>query len=82
MQESEDPLIQIGHLKLLYDLHKIEISEEDLTRVLASLYIKEQAAYRYFRERLFEAMAKKAIEQAEFVYKNRVAQPTPSANAS
>ena len=57
-----NPLIQIGQLKLLHDLYKIEISEEDLTRALASLYIKEQAAYRYFRERLFELVAKKAIE--------------------
>ena len=40
-EEPQNPLIQIGQLKLLYDLYKIEISEEDLTRALASLYIKE-----------------------------------------
>ncbi len=40
-EEPQNPLIQIGQLKLLYDLYKIEISEVDLTRALASLYIKE-----------------------------------------
>lgn len=40
-EEPQNPMIQIGQLKLLYDLYKIEISEEDLTRALASLYIKE-----------------------------------------
>lgn len=38
---------------------------------MVTLYLKEQSAYRYYRERLFEQMAKKALEQAEYVYKNR-----------
>lgn len=69
--KEDDPMIHIGQLKLLYDLYKQEISEEDLNRVLTTLYLKDSSTYRYYRESLFASIAKKAIEQAEFMYKNR-----------
>ncbi len=38
---------------------------------MCSLYLKEQEAYRFYREKLFDLIAKKAIEQSEFLFKNR-----------
>lgn len=70
-EDDVDPMIQLGSLKLLYDMHKLELPDEDLSHVLTTLYLGEQSAYRYYRERLFEKVAKKAIEQAEFLYKSR-----------
>jgi hypothetical protein len=55
-------MIQLGSLKLLYDMHKLELPDEDLSHVLTTLYLGEQSAYRYYRERLYEKVAKKAIE--------------------
>lgn len=55
-------MIQIGELKLLYDLHKQEIDEEDLTRAVISVYLREPSVVRYYREKLFEKIAKRAIE--------------------
>lgn len=42
-----------------------------MTRALIAAYLKEPTAVRYYRERLFEKITKKAIEQAEYLYKNR-----------
>jgi hypothetical protein len=45
-----------------------------LTRALISTYLCEPTAVRYYRERLFEVIAKRAIEQAQHIYKNRGSQ--------
>jgi hypothetical protein len=47
---------------MLYEMYKVEISDEELTRVVSSLYLKEQSTYRYFKEKLFQTLAKKSIE--------------------
>ena len=39
--ENDDPLIKLGQLKFLYDLHKVEFGEDDQQRVLATLYLKD-----------------------------------------
>ncbi len=52
-EETQDPMIKIGQLKMLYDMYKVDINEEELTRVVSSLYLKENSTYRYYREKLF-----------------------------
>ncbi len=44
--------------------------------MLASLYLREPAPYRYYREQLYQGIAKKALEQAEVLYKSRGASGT------
>ena len=60
--DEEEPMILLGQLKMLYDLHKEDLNENDQIKILASLYLKENIAYRYYREKLFEKIAKKTIE--------------------
>ena len=52
-------------------MHKQELSDDDENKVLISLYLREQIPFRHYRERLFEKIAKKALEQAEFLFKSR-----------
>jgi|LauGreDrversion4_2_1035121.scaffolds.fasta_scaffold125915_2 hypothetical protein len=52
-------------------MHKQELTDEDQSKVLISLYLREQIPFRHYRERLFEKIAKKALEQAEFLFKSR-----------
>lgn len=56
---------------MLYDLHKQELSEQDEIKIICSLYLKEKEVYRFYREKLYEKIAKKSLEQSEFLYKNR-----------
>ncbi len=47
---------------MLYDQYKVELTESDLIKIITSTYLKEKATLRFFRERLFEKIAKKALE--------------------
>ena len=47
------------------------MTEDDQTRIITSLYLREPSVYRYYKEKLYEKIAKKALEQAEFLYNNR-----------
>ena len=56
-EEDIDPLVSLSHLKMLYDMHKCELTDKDQATIITSIYLKEQATYRYYRERLFEKIA-------------------------
>jgi hypothetical protein len=43
-------------------MHKLDLGDQEAKKVFVTLYLKEPSAYRYYRERLFEQMAKKALE--------------------
>lgn len=47
---------------MLYDLNKIELSDEDQIKIACSLYLKEKEGIRFYREKLYEKIAKKALE--------------------
>eukprot|EP00347_Sterkiella_histriomuscorum_P009458 403341140 len=69
--ESSDPKIVLGQLKVLYDLNKIELGEDSQRQLAISVYLQEKETYRFYREKLYQKIALKAIQQAEYLYKIR-----------
>jgi hypothetical protein len=56
-------------LKALYLHFQIPFSEDDEFRVLQAVYMQEKPVIRLYREVLFQKVAKRAIENAEFLLK-------------
>jgi hypothetical protein len=46
------------------------LSENDGLRLLTALYCQDRPVVRYYREALFQQIAKKSLEQSEFLYKS------------
>jgi hypothetical protein len=59
----------LENLKLLYHSFKIPFSTDDELRVIKAIYTAEKPVIRLYRELLFQKVAARAIESAEFMLK-------------
>ena len=68
-EEGVSPQQMVEQLKMLYELHKVEVNKdmEDSMR-LQVVTLKDKRANLFFKNQLYQQIAKKAIQTQEFLF--------------
>lgn len=73
----EDPAQEFEDIKVLFDLYKFDTQDSDLSHLYSTcFYTRDLAVSQQFKIRLFQNLAKRAIQNQELLSKSQRGGPT------